>query len=71
VSAVVKQGITSWVNQSGTAIGSSVGGFDVSNAEGRSCLVPLSAGQPVRIGIIHVGDRDVVLWIDCLGPPTS
>ncbi len=67
MSVVVKQGTTSGVNQTGTAIGSSLGGFDVSDAIGRDCLVPLSSGQPVRLGIIHVGDRDVVLWIDCPG----
>ncbi len=77
--------VTTAVNREGTAIGvaeaddptSFIAGYDVSNSDGRECLVPLSYGQPVELGIVrvasvgpHSGYEDTVLWIRCLGSPT-
>lgn len=78
----VIEGATTAVNNDGTSIGVEdtdgvfIGGYDVAGANGVSCLVPLSAGQPVRLGVVKVagtedhGGEDVVVWIECQGDPT-
>ena len=75
--------ITSLVNSTVTAIGvepesnAGTGGFDVSGAVGRDCLVPSSSGQHIELGVIRAplaeGDtsRDFVLWVVCLSQPET
>jgi hypothetical protein len=78
----VIEGVTTAVNNDATAIGvedaegAFIAGYNVAGSEGASCLVPSSAGQTVRLGIVKVastadhGGADVVVWIECLGDPT-
>lgn len=79
----VIEGVTEVVNNDGTKIavededGVFIAGYEVAGAEGASCLVPSSWGQPVRLGIVEVAGtedhngEDVVVWVECLGDPTS
>ena len=76
-------GITTAVNDDGTAIGlkdettgAFIGGYDVAAADGRDCLVPLSAGQTITLGLVrmaptadHAGS-DLVGWIACMSRPS-
>jgi hypothetical protein len=79
----VVKGITTGVNAHATAIGLKdegtgdfIGGYDVASADGRECLVPLSAGQRVTLGVVRMapiddhGGSDLVGWITCLSRPT-
>lgn len=79
----VMGGITTAVNSDATAIGlkdertgAFIGGYDVASADGRNCLVPLSAGQRVTLGIVRMapvddhGGADLVGWIACLSRPS-
>ena len=76
-------GITTAVNGEATAIGlkddrtgAFIGGYDVGSADGRECLVPLSAGQRVTLGLVRMAPiddhpgQDLVGWITCLSRPT-
>ena len=76
-------GVTTAVNGEATAIGlkdertgAFIGGYDVASADGRECLVPLSAGQRVTLGLVRMapvhdhGGADLVGWIACLSRPT-
>lgn len=42
-----------------------------------TCVMPLSSGQPVRLGIAHLeqpgdmSDMSVVVWVECTGEPTT
>ncbi len=76
-------GVTRAVNVGGTAIAIdgapdryASGAFDVGAALGRECLIPLSVGQRVELGIVRTrADRDqpgtdVVAWVNCLSLPT-
>jgi hypothetical protein len=79
----VIEGITTAVNGEAAAIGLNdehtgafIGGYDVASADGRECLVPLSAGQRVTLGLVRMAPiddhpgPDLVGWITCLSRPT-
>jgi hypothetical protein len=83
------EGVTTWVNSSGSAIGLRVTdggsgfvsgdrvGLDVAVANNRRCVVPLSGGQRLALGVIKASPSmggpgaDLVVWVECLGPPDT
>jgi len=63
--------------------GSFLGGFAVGHAEGRECIPTTpdpSSADPIlielRVGVVavaptaHQSGREIVVWIECLGPPS-
>jgi hypothetical protein len=46
------------------------------HTHGPTCLVPLTSGQRVRLGVVHLGKSEgpranAVVWLECLGDATN